>query len=81
MAVTLRTDDQMIMTGHHDLFLHAKALQEEIVSLRQLAGAAPDLLELAELIAMDYDDAADWKDARGKLASMARAAVDKARGE
>lgn len=44
----------------------------------RLIAAAPELLELAKLVAQDYEDAADWKDARGKLASMARAALDKA---
>lgn len=30
----LKTDAEMIETGHHQLYLHAKALQEEVMRLR-----------------------------------------------
>lgn len=42
--IKLKTDAEMIEIGHHWLYLHAKALQEEVALLRQQATAAPDLL-------------------------------------
>jgi hypothetical protein len=40
-----------------------------------------DLVTLAELVAADYEDAADWKDAKGRMQTLAYAALAKATGE
>lgn len=40
--------------------------------------AHDDLLALAQEVAKEYEDAADWKDARRHLCEMARAAIAKA---
>ncbi len=45
-----------------------------------LISVAPELYALALEIAKDYPDAADWKDARGQLLSMAEAAITKVKG-
>lgn len=44
----------------------------------RLIAAAPELLELAQMIADEYADAADWKDAKATLQQLARAALAKA---
>jgi hypothetical protein len=44
----------------------------------RLIAAAPLLIELANEVAKDYEDAADWKDAIGRLQRMAHAAIAKA---
>lgn len=40
--------------------------------------AIPELLRLAVAVAQDYEDAADWKDARGKLKQLADSAIHQA---
>jgi hypothetical protein len=44
----------------------------------RLIAASPLLLELANEVAKEYEDAADWMDAIGRLQGMARAALAKA---
>ena len=46
-----------------------------------LMAAAPELEALAIEVAKEYEDAADWKDAIGKLQKMARTALEKIKGE
>lgn len=48
------------------------------MDMERCIAALQDFIDLAKLVAKDYEDAADWKDMRGELASMARAALDKA---
>lgn len=47
MAITHQTDDEMIMQGHHPLFLHAKALQGETTELRARIATLTAAAELA----------------------------------
>lgn len=54
--------------------------QGEMRANARLISAAPDLLALAEEVAKEYEDAADWKDACERLRRMAAAAVRKAKG-
>ncbi len=49
--------------------------------LGDILSAVPEMYELTTLVAADFEDAADWKDAIGRLQSKARAALAKARGE
>lgn len=46
------------------------------IQLAHAIAAIPKLLELARAVAADYPDAADWKDARQHLWSIARGALD-----
>jgi hypothetical protein len=43
-----------------------------------VVAASTDLLALAVEVAKEYEDAADWKDAIGRLQKMARAAIARA---
>lgn len=60
---------------------YARVRSGEAEANARLIAAAPDLLVLAEEVAKEYEDAADWKDAIGRLQRLARAAVAKAKGE
>lgn len=48
-----------------------------LIPHEKLVEAAPLLIELAVKVSGEYEDAADWKDARSQLASMAREALEK----
>jgi hypothetical protein len=56
--IKLRTDAEMIETGHHWLFLHAKACQDEIRALsRALNNAMLELRETSEAERLNsFDD-------------------------
>ncbi len=54
----------------------ADYLQEK---LRETADALDATVALATEVAKEYEDAADWKDAIGKLQRLARAALEKAK--
>jgi hypothetical protein len=45
------------------------------IRLAQAIATLPILLELAQAVAGDYEDAADWKDARGRLVGLAQSAL------
>jgi hypothetical protein len=45
------------------------------IRLAEAIAALPALLELAQFVAADYDDAADWKDARSHLLRLAQGAL------
>lgn len=45
------------------------------IRLGQAFAALPALLELARAVATDYEDAAEWKDARSRLLSLAQTAL------
>jgi hypothetical protein len=45
------------------------------IELAHAIAALPALIELARVVGMDYEDAADWKDARGTLVNQARSAL------
>lgn len=49
------------------------------IQLARVIAALPALLELTGEVAQEYPDAADWKDARGRLYRMASAALQEAR--
>lgn len=51
--------------------------EEQFNKLKRMIRAFPYLRELAKEVAKEYPDAADWKDARGRLASMAHEALEK----
>lgn len=49
------------------------------IELARAIAALPDLLALAQKVAQDYPDAADWKDARAVLSGMAAGVLLKVR--
>jgi hypothetical protein len=65
--------------GYQNNFAVEKVHEENRANAR-LVSAAPDLLALAEEVAKEYEDSADWKDAIGKLQRMANSAIAKAKG-
>lgn len=73
------TDHSNLLRADRDrAYERISLLQDQNKALFDDLNLRTELLDLARLIAKDYQDAADWKDARGKLFSMARAALDKA---
>lgn len=51
------------------------------ILLAHAVAAIPKMYELAALVAADYEDAADWKDARGKLAALASEIMSMVKGD
>lgn len=56
-------------------------LREDNPLIGRLIAAAPELLDLAEMVADEYPDAADWKDAKPALQRLARIALSLIEGE
>lgn len=53
------------------------ATESLVVILERKLLAFPELEALAKEVAKEYEDAADWKDAIGKLQNMANSALSK----
>ncbi len=53
------------------------ATESLVVILERKLLAFPELKALAKEVAKEYEDAADWKDAIGKLQNMANSALSK----
>lgn len=56
------------------------ATESLVVILEQKLLAFPELEALAREVAKEYEDAADWKDAIGKLQNLANSAISKIGG-
>lgn len=56
------------------------ATESLVVILERKLLAFPELEALAREVSKEYEDAADWKDAIGKLQNMANSAISKIGG-
>jgi hypothetical protein len=56
------------------------ATESLVVILEHKLLAFPELEALAKEVAKEYEDAADWKDAIGKLQNLANSAISKIGG-
>lgn len=63
-----------IKSGPHRILRNVNLEDDEMTAITAL----PELFALAMEVAKGCPDAADWEDARGRLAAMANAAIQKA---
>lgn len=72
-TITIRTEE---LAGYQNTIARAR---EQIAALKLEVQAARERMakgmRLAEEVAKDYDDSADWKDARGRLQALAQDAL------
>ena len=74
----ISTEGQHGIVDSEDTLIADVSTEEHSDFIVKACNCHDELLELAQEIAKEYEDAADWKDAIGKLQRMANAAIAKA---